>query len=204
MLLCAACASDPGRWARVPLPDEASAAEAPAVRTARDPETGVVVQRWLTQRNAGRIVKVGKEEHYWPDGAPRAERFHAGGLPTGRWRTWYANGNLRSDYTYADDARPMLFFHEDGAPEARGAARGGVREGPWTWWYPDGSVAQEGCYLDGAQDGCWTLRHPGGALRSRGLYRAGERVGAWRHWPASPATMESDWWPVEDGSGAAP
>ncbi|MCP3916958.1 MAG: hypothetical protein GY711_15525 [bacterium] len=191
LLVCAACHSAP-RGVIVPAP----AADAdPEVRTftTRDPDSGTVVRRWTVLVHPdGRRERQGVDERWWPDGTQRARRRFEDDRPVGEWRTWHADGTLRSEYRYPvpSGTSTMAFYHPGGAKSAAGPALDGVREGQWTYWYPSGTVRQKGPYEKGRKRGAWVLYHPSGSLEARGRFEDDRRVGKWELWPAEPPVFE--------------
>lgn len=140
-------------------------------------ETRVVVEP------DGRVERDGPEREFFRGGALQAERFFARGRPIGVWRTWFANGQLRSETNYDSDPEPNRFWHPNGQLAAEGPARTGLREGRWTYWSEAGLVLREGGYHLGLRAGPWTFWEQG-EKRAEGLYEAGGRVGEWTLWDA--------------------
>lgn len=186
LLLLASCLNEedfllpPDRESELPLTTSS---------TSKDRRTGNVVEFIERKRLPdGRSVKHGLERRWYPGGELRSERYFDEGEPTGRWKSWWEDGSLRSDYTFHPLAEPtvMTFWHPGGRRSAQGLARRGTREGRWTHWYESGSVREEGTYLLGVKDGEWTYYWEDGSLRSRGRYAGGARVGQWQHGPRPP------------------
>jgi antitoxin component YwqK of YwqJK toxin-antitoxin module len=128
----------------------------------------------------------GPEREYGAGGALLSERFFARNVPTGLWRTWYADGTPRSEVDFgepgSDVTRPSRFWHPNGRLAAEGPTRAAVREGAWSYWTEDGVLARTGSYRAGERDGPWTFYDAKGAKQAEGVYRRGERVGTWTLW----------------------
>ena len=139
----------------------------------------------------GSTVKHGRELVLFKDGQKQLERHWDLDRPTGEWRTWYANGQLRSfSVLGTEDARPMQWWHENGQLSTEGMARDGIREGLWTSWHPNGVKASEGRFRQSLRHGPWTTWHPDGSLHERGEYRDGLRIGAWEKHPPPASDPE--------------
>lgn len=134
----------------------------------------------------GRIERDGPEREFHPDGSLAAERFFAGDVPTGLWRTWTADGKPLSEVEHgppgSSEARPCRFWHPNGQLAAEGLARADVREGPWSYWRADGTLERQGSYRAGKRDGPWTFFDARGARSAEGHYALGARVGTWTLW----------------------
>jgi len=78
------------------------------------------------------------------------------GAKVGLWRSYFENGELEKEITYAYPHRPKgLFtcFHENGIPKIQGMTKGKVREGKWKTFYENGKVESINQYKDGELEG---------------------------------------------------
>ena len=75
------------------------------------------------------------------------------GQDADRQTTYYANGQVRSELTYADGRMEgaATRYYADGKKLAEGSYRAGKMDGSWTFWKPDGAIdgARSGVYVDG-------------------------------------------------------
>lgn len=182
MLLLAACGTP--RYAMPP--GAAGAGEEAEFRRLRtvDPGSGAVIHSWTVLVHPdGRVVKHGREERFFPDGARRSLQTWRDGEPVGDLLRWYESGSVRSVTTFDPGGAltPMRFWHEGGELAAEGPARRGVREGYWRFWYEDGAPRERGGYVDGRRSGLWSHYWPDGSVQATGRYEEDERVGPWRH-----------------------
>jgi antitoxin component YwqK of YwqJK toxin-antitoxin module len=149
----------------------------------RDRDTKQLLRMWSGYKyDDGHFVMHGLERTWYVNGNSKSERSFELGAGVGRWRSWFANGQLRSDYTYSDEPSPMEFRHENGALAAAGQALGGLREGEWSYFFPSGKLRKRGSYRASRATGQWTLWFESGGLKSRGMYVDDRRVGSWEHW----------------------
>jgi antitoxin component YwqK of YwqJK toxin-antitoxin module len=131
---------------------------APEVHQKIDPKTGQVQHEWSTVAVGNESPrKQGKETILRKDGSKEWEREWERGKPAGLWRSWYANGQLRSELFYAGpiEERPMTFWFENGQRRMQGPAKDGVRCGHWKVWFADGKPAEEGNYVGSRREGEW-------------------------------------------------
>lgn len=123
-----------------------------------DPVSGKTLHQWSTVSSGERPgTKQGKEIVLRKDGTKEWEREWDQGRPAGVWRSWYANGQMRSEVFYAGpkEERPMTFWFENGQRRMQGPARNGVRGGHWKVWYESGQLAEEGTFVGSRREGQW-------------------------------------------------
>jgi hypothetical protein len=123
-----------------------------------DPKTGQTLHEWSTIAiGQGLSKKHGKESVLRKDGSKEWEREWDHGKPTGQWRSWYPNGQLRSEVFFAGprEERPMTFWFENGQRRMQGPARDGARCGHWKVWYTTGQLAEEGEFVGSRREGEW-------------------------------------------------
>ena len=144
-----------------------------------DKETGRVV------RDGSRLVypdrppaKHGKETVWYPSGGKHWEREYAEGRPFGAWRSWYENGNPRSESFFGapDVDTQMTFWHPNGQVSLRGPARNGNRRGVWTVWYEDGRIAEQGPFSGSRREGRWIAWSKDGKQRYERIYAKNVRI----------------------------
>ena len=99
----------------------------------------------------GHEEREGSYVESWPDGSRRAERAYVRNVPTGTWRSWYENGQLRSEESFpgAGLEGHVRWWHANGQLSAEGATLEGVRQGPWIFWDVAGVETERVEYLDG-------------------------------------------------------
>ena len=123
-----------------------------------DPISGEVLHEWSSVSVGDRPgAKHGKEIIKRKDGTKEWEREWDQGKKSGLWRSWYANGQMRSEVFYAGpkEERPMTFWFENGQRRMQGPARDGVRGGHWKVWYANGQMAEEGSFIGSRREGEW-------------------------------------------------
>lgn len=156
LLALGACrSSSEGPIKRVtPLPNGG----APESHQQIDPKTGLVQHEWSTLAIGNQVArKHGKETVMRKDGTKEWEREWDHGKPTGLWRSWYSNGQMRSEVFFAgaEEERPMTFWFDNGQRRMQGPARNGVRCGHWKIWFANGRMAEEGDLVGSRREGEW-------------------------------------------------
>jgi hypothetical protein len=160
-------------------------------RSEVDPKTGKTTHEWSVVVTPGRgVIKHGVERLYFADGSPWWEREFRYGKPTGVWRSYWANGNRRTECFYLgpDVERTMTFWREDGKLSAQGPACDGARRGTWRFWWANGQLAEEGEYRGGLREGTWTGWSRDGQRRFERVYEKNVRVSQ-RELPESEAPI---------------
>ena len=86
------------------------------------------------------------------------------GKKEGRWVSYFANGNVRSEGSYRD----------------------GQKEGPWTQYHPNGNKKSEATFVGGKYTGLYTSYHENGKRQWQGRYNEirgnsadGTKEGVW-------------------------
>jgi len=136
---------------------EPVASEETSTRRTLDRESGRVLREWSLLPDGS---KHGPERVWRRDGTREWEKQWDHGKPAGAWRSWYANGRMRSECFHSGPGveRTMSFWHENGARRMQGPAVDGVRTGRWRVWFADGALAEEGDYSGGLRTGSWQVR----------------------------------------------
>lgn len=144
-----------------------------------DPESGQTTRQWSTINEGSRPgAKHGKELVTRKDGTKEWEREWDHGKPSGTWHSWYPNGQMKSECTFAGpkDERVMSFWYENGQRRLQGPARDGVRCGHWRVWYENGQLAEEGQYSGSRKEGEWQAWSKDGQRAFVRVYRRDVRV----------------------------
>ena len=182
-LALAACAPDFRDASRVLARDMPAAREPLAERRRSFYDSGGTQLRreWHVLIGADNsTVAHGRDEGFYRDGKPEYAREFDHGEPTGRWRTWWSNGNPRMEAVYGTrEPQPMRWWHDDGALSSEGPAVDGLKEGEWSFFHRNGVKAAQGRYAGGAREGTWSFWNEDGTLAEQGQYRRDARVGDW-------------------------
>jgi antitoxin component YwqK of YwqJK toxin-antitoxin module len=136
-------------------------------------EDGTLVSRFeLSDEGAPRA-----RTRWFDDGTRAAEATYEEGRLVHR-RTWYSNGEKKSETDWNADAGVLSVkrFQPDGSVEAEGQTRDGMKVGTWREWRDAAMETLE--YVDGVPHGEVVRRYPAGGVE-RGRYEAGERQGKW-------------------------
>jgi hypothetical protein len=123
-------------------------------------------------------IKHGIERSWYPSGALHYEREFRYGKPVGVWRSWWENGNPRTECYYfgPDVERTMTFWREDGKLQAQGPACDGARRGRWKFWWSNGQLSDQGEYRGGLREGSWNAWSEDGKRRFEIVYAKNVRV----------------------------
>jgi len=127
----------------------------------------------------------GNFETHFPDSEqPQTVGQYKDGLKTGSWKTYYADGQIESDYEWD---RGVQHGHElDWAANGQQICDGqnvqGKRFGKWTWWYENGNLKQSYIYEEGKRHGEYVWDQEDGTPRARGEFYDDSFHGAWTWW----------------------
>lgn len=157
------------------------AAEAPHLetRTKYDRQTGKLLREWKVLVYSDRPAqKQGVENVFYPSGAKQWSREFDHGEPKGAWRSWYEDGEPRSESFFGDPSVDtiMTWWYPGGRIQSRGPARNGVHRGLWRFYYQNGQVAEEGSFIDNQKQGEWHAWSEDGKVVTRRQYAKGVRV----------------------------
>jgi len=144
-----------------------------------DEVTGLRTHQWAVLVAPGLgAIKHGVERIWYPSGALHWEREFRYGKPAGVWRSWWENGQPRTECYYfgPDVERTMTFWREDGKLQAQGPACDGSRRGRWRFWWSDGQLSDEGDYRGGLREGVWQAWSQDGQRRFEIVYQRNVRV----------------------------
>jgi len=180
-LALGACRATPD-FSKIRPPGRAQEGDPPGREEERhevDPATGRTLHEWSVFVTPGRgSMKHGVERIWFASGGLHWEREFRYGKATGIWRSWWENGNPRTECFYLgpDVERTMSFWREDGKLSAQGPARDGARTGHWRFWWSNGQLAEEGEYRGGLQEGTWQAWSRDGKRRFERTYEKNVRV----------------------------
>ena len=179
LLALAGCASDFQQSARLLGKGMESRAPQLERRTSYyDRERTRLQREWgFLQLPGGREVLHGRDTSFFANGQKEHEREYREGEQVGTWRSWWPNGNPRSEVPNGT-REPVLtrWWHENGALEWTGLARGGLREGEWEQFHANGVLAARGSYVGGQQQGEWSYFDASGSLIESAAFQSGVRV----------------------------
>lgn len=145
-----------------------------------DRERTRLQREWgFLQLPGGREVLHGRDTSYFSNGQKEHEREYLEGEPVGTWRSWWSNGNPRSEVPNGTrEPEATRWWRESGVLECAGFSRGGVREGEWELFHASGALAARGTYIGGQEQGEWSFFDDSGELVETVAFRSGVRVRA--------------------------
>lgn len=122
--------------------------------------------------------------HYFKTLIPAYYYRHVPDMYTGKWITYYDNGQKESEGKYYNEQKTgyWITWYENGQKETEGNYINGIRENKWTIWYENGEKITEGCYVKGKKSGNWTAWHDNGKKETEGNYDNDVYVGKWKVW----------------------
>lgn len=94
------------------------------------------------------------------------------GKPTGKWKSYFTNQQLRNITEFKGDIEYILFSYD-----TVGTAMVTNGKGYQLDWFTDGVVAAEGDILNGLKDGAWITNYQSGVQESRITYKDGVEHG---------------------------
>ena len=103
----------------------------------------------------------GVQETFWSGGEPMLRETCKDGITTGKYTTWYANGQVQRDYNYDEN---------------------GLTSGEQKEYNADGSLAYRCNYVRGKKDGLEERWNTQGQLIGRTGYKDGKRHGTQETW----------------------
>jgi len=101
----------------------------------------------------------------------------------GLWRTFYQNGQIKSEGKYAVGQKEGLHkkWQEDGILSLEGFYSNGKANGLMKWFHEKGHLAGVGNMIDGIREGEWTIcdvEENGNCIEA--FFEKGKREGAWK------------------------
>lgn len=128
-----------------------------------------VVEKYSNGRPKFEYVLLGppqqvKELDRWWEAQPAEYGVIGTGTKDGSFTSWYENGQLRAQGTYANDVLQGAFasWFENGQLESAGEYQAGQPTGTWNWWHDNGMKRATGEYVDGKPAGSWMNWQPDG------------------------------------------
>lgn len=95
---------------------------------------------------------------YYKNGQTKEEKYFSKDYKdTGKWKTYYYDGVLKSEGNYKDDKKEgeWKFYDNDGNLEKTENYINGKREGKWYYYSKDGSIYSEENYKNDKEHGIW-------------------------------------------------
>ena len=117
--------------------------------------------------------------------SPLDEGKTVDGKKEGKWTTYYANGNKRSQGTYKAGLKhgKWTYYHKNGQKSSEGRLRDNKHEGKWRGWYDSGELEGEltyrkhdGSSYDGKKEGPHTFYNKDGTVWRVITYKNGRRA----------------------------
>jgi antitoxin component YwqK of YwqJK toxin-antitoxin module len=145
-------------------------------------------------------------EAYWKDGSPTGKwrTFFANGQPEielnlkkghydGLVTIWAANGQKLEEFTRSSDGRqgPLRKWDPRGALLLEARYDKGELDGQFREFFSNGKKKTEAAYQEGKLAGPYTDWFESGQMKSSGAYVAGDTEGAWKTWHGS-GQLESE------------
>ncbi|MGB0526067.1 MAG: TonB family protein [Flammeovirgaceae bacterium] len=113
-------------------------------------------------------------EFYVMGGKPKIAGKYKKGQPVGKWKAWYENGQLKKEYSLAEETRESFpdpyreklinYWTKDGIQLVK-AGNGKIHT-----THANGTVAWQGYYRNYDKVGAWTYHLPNGFLRHKEIY----------------------------------
>lgn len=178
---------------RAPQVPQAPGSTRVQVKQVYDPESGRLLHEWTQLTFADRRAqKDGVETKYAANGAKSWEGHWKAGKKTGTWRYYYADGQIKSQTTFAGPRTSALqtFWHPNGQVSLQGPAIDGVRQGTWRIWRKDGTLAEEGAFLGSLREGPWKVYSEDGTLVTEVVYQRNLRISSGTPQPCERPDVE--------------
>jgi antitoxin component YwqK of YwqJK toxin-antitoxin module len=144
-----------------------------------------VKERWY-ERTVGpnRVVRDGKYEAFYPDGARQVIGEYNNGDSLGVWSEWYMIGGSKSEKTYGEQGRlkgrAVIWMPSGDTLELKTFNDLGQLDGRYAaFWRDNGDVREQGEYKNGKRHGIWTKWYHNGQMEHGREYDQGRSVGRW-------------------------
>ena len=144
-----------------------------------------VKERWH-ERTVGpnRVVRDGKYEAFYPDGARQSVGEYNNGDSLGVWQDWYMNGGSKFEKTYGEQGRlrgrAIVWMPSGDTLEFRTFNDLGELDGRYAaFWRDNGELHEQGEYKGGRRHGIWTRWSHNGQIEYGREYDRGRSVGRW-------------------------
>ena len=104
------------------------------------------------------------------------------GYQQGRWKEYYASGELKGEGEYIDGRRigDWIFYHQNGKIEQKGKfLKGAKPSGLWVWFYESGNMLRQENFTNGLENGMLIEYNDSGRVTTKGEFVDGEKEGPW-------------------------
>jgi antitoxin component YwqK of YwqJK toxin-antitoxin module len=146
---------------------------------------GQVKERWH-ERTVGpnRVVRDGKYEAFYPDGAKQTMGEYNNGDSLGIWMERYMIGGNKSERTYGESGklkgRAIVWMPSGDTLEFKTFNDLGELDGRYAaFWRDNGELREQGEYKRGKRHGEWTKWYHNGQMEHGREYDRGRSVGRW-------------------------
>ena len=94
------------------------------------------------------------------------------GVPSGYWKSYYADGKLYREGNYENGRLSgyWKFYYPNGLKQEEGNYQNNVKSGNWIYYYPNGTISSEGNYTNGSKQGEWSYYNEEGSLNTKTSY----------------------------------
>lgn len=117
-------------------------------------------------------------------GKIRSTGVYLNGYKDGPWKTFYANGVLKSEANYSEGCPQGYFadYAENGILLQSGYYAGGLKTGEWKIFHFNGVMQASGSYINDEPAGEWATFYENGVQESKGAFKGGLKTGYWKFW----------------------
>lgn len=146
---------------------------------------GQVKERWHERMiGPNRIVRDGKYEAFYANGARLTAGEYNNGDSLGLWEEWYLAGGKRYERTYSQLAKPkgrkIVWMPSGDTLETKTFNDLGELDGRYVaFWHDNGEMREQGEYKNGRRHGTWQKWYRSGQLEHEREYDRGRFVGRW-------------------------
>ena len=123
------------------------------------------------------------KSYYGDNSTIRDEGKISNEVPSGLWRSYYENGNLKSSVTYKNGKVDGIafFFYNDNSETKRAEViyKEDVIQGVYQEFYQNGAQKAKLNYEDGKLDGDAEFYYQSGRIKIKGEYKKNEKKGKW-------------------------
>ncbi len=154
------------------------------------------LSKWRCKDSAGTITATGmltdgERNGLWEIieqnplyGKIRSAGVYINGYKDGEWRSFYANGVLKSVSNFSNGCRDGYYsdYAENGVLLLKGTYKNGLKDGWWEIFHFNGVLQAKGYYLNDIPEGEWETFYENGVRESVGSYKDGKQSGYWKFW----------------------
>lgn len=117
-------------------------------------------------------------------GRIRSTGVYLKGYKDGPWKSFYANGVLKSEANYSAGCPQGYFadYAENGVLLQSGNYSGGLKTGEWKIYHFNGVLQASGRYVNDEPSGEWATYYENGVQESKGSFADGKKAGYWYFW----------------------